>query len=297
MVRDALGAPMVSSARALARPLLRTVGRRVAHPPPDAELRRAVGERTVLVTGASRGIGARVAVACGRAGAHVLLVARTRELLEEVAAEVRDAGGEATVHPCDLSDLDAVTRLTRQVLDAHGRVDVLINNAAHSIRRTVAETEVDRHDAERLATVNYLAAVRLMLAFAPGMAANGDGHIVQISTVATLAHPPRFAAYLASKAALEEYGRVLAAELRHRGVDVSVVHLPLVRTEMIAPTADYRGLPSFSPEQGAAFVLRALAGRPVAVALGVRAPLHLLDGLAPGVLRWAVSRLAPRHDP
>jgi short-subunit dehydrogenase len=286
---------MVSSVTALARPVLRAVGRRVARGPSEAELRRAVGGRTVLVTGASRGIGARVAVACGRAGSHVLLVARSRALLEGVAAEVRDAGGTATAHLCDLSDLDAVTRLTRQVLEEHGRVDVLVNNAAHSIRRTVVETDVERNDAERLATLNYLAAVRLMLAFAPGMAANGDGHIVQISTVATLAHPPRFAAYLASKAALEEYGRVLAAELRHRGVDVSVVHLPLVRTEMIAPTSAYRGVPSFSAEQGAAFVLRALARRPVAVALGVRAPLHLIDGVAPGFLRWAVSRIAPRH--
>jgi short-subunit dehydrogenase len=281
-------------AAAVARPLLRAVGRRVARAPSEAELRRALEGRVVLITGASRGIGARVAVACGRAGADVLLVARTRERLETVATEIRGGGGLATVHPCDLSDLDAVTRLTQDVLRAHGRVDVLVNNAAHSIRRTVVETTPARSDAERLATVNYLAAVRLMLAFAPGMAEHGDGHIVQVSTVATLAHPPRFAAYLASKTALEEYGRVLAAELRHRGVDVSVVHLPLVRTEMIAPTAEYRGLPSFSPEQGAAFVLRALARRPVAVALGLHGPLRLVDGLAPGLLRRAVSRLAPR---
>lgn len=289
-------APRSVRAAAVARPLLRAVGRRVARPPSAAELRRAVGGRVVLITGASRGIGARVAVACGGAGAHVLLVARTGERLETVATEIRDHGGHATVHPCDLSDLDAVTRLTEEVLQAHGRVDVLVNNAAHSIRRTVVETTPARDDAERLATLNYLAAVRLMLAFAPGMAEHGDGHVVQVSTVATLAHTPRFAAYLASKTALEEYGRVLAAELHHRGVDVSVVHLPLVRTEMIAPTAEYRGLPTFSPEQGAAFVLRALARRPTAVALGLHGPLHLLDGLAPGLLRRAVSRLAPRGE-
>jgi short-subunit dehydrogenase len=282
-------------AAALVRPLLRAVGRRVARPPSDEELRRAVGGRVVLITGASRGIDAEVAAACGHAGAHVLLVARTRERLEAVATGIRDGGGRASVYPCDLSDLDAVTRLTEDILQAHGRVDVLVNNAAHSIRRTVVETAPAGSDAERLATLNYLAAVRLMLAFAPGMAQHGDGHIVQVSTVATLAHAPRFAAYLASKTALEEYGRVLAAELRHRGVDVSVVHLPLVRTEMIAPTTEYRGLPSFSPEQGAAFVLRALARRPVAVALGLHGPLHLVDGMAPGLLRRAVSRLAPRN--
>lgn len=279
------------------RPLLRALGRRMARGPSAAELQRAVAGRTLLITGASRGIGAEVAVACGRAGAHVLLVARDRSRLEQVAAEIRRSGGGATVHPCDLADLDAVTQLAADVLAAHGRVDVLVNNAAHSIRRTVSATDPATHDAERLATLNYLAPVRLMVALAPGMAAHGDGHVVQISTLATLAHPPRFPAYLASKAALEEYGRVLAAELHHRGVQVSVVHLPLVRTDMIAPTAAYRGVPTFSPEQGAAFVLRALVRRPVAVALGVRTPLHVLDGVAPRLLRRAVARLAPQDLP
>lgn len=277
-----------------ARPLLRSVGRQVARRPSERELRSALAGRRVLITGASRGIGARVAVACGRAGAHVLLVARTAPLLEEIAEEIRIGGGEATTYPCDLSDLDAVSDLASRLVAEHGGVDVLVNNAAHSIRRTVVETDAATRDAERLATLNYLAPVRLMLALAPGMATRGSGHVVQVSTLGTLAHPPRFAAYLASKAALEQYGRVLASELREQGVEVSVVHLPLVRTDMIAPTEAYRGVPSFSPEQGAAFVLRALVHRPVAVALGLRAPLHLVDGLAPRLLRWGSSLLTRR---
>lgn len=180
------------------------------------------------------------------------------------------------------------------MLTTHGRVDVLVNNAAHSIRRTVVATDPATRDAERLATLNYLAPARLVGALTPAMAEHGDGHVVQVSTLATLVDAPRFSAYLAAKAALETFGRVLGAELRHRGVVVTVVHLPLVRTEMIAPTAAYRGVPTFSAEQGAAFVLRALAHRPHAVALGLRAPLRVLDGLAPGVLAAAVARLAPR---
>lgn len=278
----------------LARPVLRSLGAAVARPPAPAALRAAVGGRVVLLTGASRGIGARVAVACGQAGAHLVLVARDAQRLGAVADEVRAAGGTAEVRPCDLSDLDAVAGLAAEVLAAHGRVDVLINNAAHSIRRTVLATDPTARDAERLATLNYLAPTQLMVAVAPAMAEHGAGHVVQVSTLATLVDAPRFAAYLAAKSALESYGRVLGAELRHRGVRVSVVHLPLVRTEMIAPTAAYRGLPTFSAQQGAAFVLRALAHRPHAVALGVRTPLRVLDGLAPGVLAAAVARLAPR---
>lgn len=283
--------------RAAARPLVRATGRHLARAPAPGDLRRAVGGRIVLVTGASRGIGARVAVACGRAGAHVLLVARTAAGLDRVAAQIRAEGGTATTYQCDLADLDAVSRLGQQVLADHGVVDVLVNNAAHSIRRTLAASDPATRDAERLVTLNYLAAVRLMHVLVPPMAARGGGHIVQVSTLATLVHPPRFAAYLASKAALEEYGRVVASELRHRGVAVTVVHLPLVRTDMIAPTSAYRRLPTFSPEQGAAFVLRALVRRPVAVALGLRAPLHLLDGLAPRLLRRVTAQLAPRDEP
>ena len=285
---------LLARATQVATPLLRPIGDRLVGRPSAAALRRALAGRTVLITGASRGIGARVAQACGEAGATVLLVARDRDRLSEVADGIVAAGGHAEVWPCDLSDLDAVSTLATQVLDVHGHVAVLVNNAAHSIRRTVLATEPDTRDAERLATLNYLAPVRLMVAFAPAMAAHADGHVVQISTLATLAHPPRFPAYLAAKAALEEYGRVLAAELHHRDVRVTVVHLPLVRTAMIAPTAAYRGVPAFTAEQGAGFVLRALVDRPVAVGLGVRAPLHLVDGLAPRLLRRAAARLAPR---
>lgn len=286
---------VVARAVRAADPVLRPVGRYLARRPGPHALRRALAGRTVLLTGASRGVGARVAVACGQAGARVLLVARDRGRLAQVAAEIADHGGDAEVWPCDLSDLDAVTVLTDRILAEHGRVDVLINNAAHSIRRTVLATDPATLDAERLVTLNYLAAVRLMTALAPAMADHGDGHIVQISTLATLAHPPRFAAYLASKAALEQHGRVLATELRHRGVRVTVVHLPLVRTEMIAPTAAYRAVPTFSAEQGASFVLRALADRPHAIALGVRAPLLVLDAVAGPWLQAALGRLAPRE--
>ncbi len=281
--------------RNLPRPLLHSLGRLLANEPTEREARDALGGKTVLITGASRGVGARVAAACGDTGAHVLLVARTRERLEKIANVIRGRGGQATVYPCDLSDADATSSLIAAVLQDHDRVDVLINNAGHSIRRSVVESLDGAEDAERLIELNYLAAVRLMAAFAPGMAEHGDGHIVQISSVGTLLHHPRFAAYLASKMALEEYGRVLAGELHHQGVDVTVVHLPLVSTAMIAPTEAYRALPRFTPDQAAGFVLRALVSRPMTLSLGLRTPLHLIDGVAPSLLRRAGS-LVTRYE-
>ena len=257
-------------------------------------LHEAVAGRVVLVTGASDGIGEVVARDCAAAGAVVLLVARRRERLEQVRDDIVAAGGRAHVHPADLADMDDVARLADEVLAAHGHVDVLVNNAGRSIRRAVADT-VDRfHDVERVTQLNYFGAVRLTLALLPSMLERGDGHVVQVSTLGTLFHPPRFSAYLAAKAALEEYSRVLATEVESRGVTVSVVHMPLVRTAMIAPTKRYARAPAMSPRQAAALVTRAIADRPMQVSLGLRPAAMVLDGVLPRAMQTAWTRLLRR---
>ena len=244
-------------------------------------LRRAVDGRVVLVTGASQGIGAAVARDVAASGGHALLVARNHARLTEVHDEIAATGGRATVHAADLSDDADVERLAEEVLDAHGHVDVLVNNAGRSIRRGVVDT-VDRfHDVERVTRLNYFGAVHLTLALLPSMIERGDGHVVQVSTLGTLFHPPRFSAYLGAKAALEEYSRVLATEVAPDGVTVSVVHMPLVRTDMIAPTRRFDRSPALSPEQAAALVTRAVVERPASVSLGLRPVAGLLDAVVP----------------
>ncbi len=258
------------------------------------ELRDAIAGRVVLVTGASDGIGEIVARDCAAAGAVVLLVARRRERLEQVRDDIIAAGGQAHVHPADLADMDDVERLAAEVLAAHGHVDVLVNNAGRSIRRAVADT-VDRfHDVERVTQLNYFGAVRLTLALLPSMLERGEGHVVQVSTLGTLFHPPRFSAYLGAKAALEEYSRVLATEVGPQGVTVSVVHMPLVRTAMIAPTKRYERAPAMSPSQAAALVTRAIAERPMQVSLGLRPLATVLDGVLPRAIQTAWEQVLRR---
>lgn len=196
--------------------------------------------KVVLVTGASRGVGRALAVQAGAAGATVLLVARGVEKLEEAVAEIRAAGGLAYAYPTDLSSYEQVDALAETVLRERGGVDVLVHNAAHSIRRP-ASLSVDRfHDYERLMRLNYFAPVRLTLHLLSSLRAR-SGSVSHVLTQGVLIPTPFFPAYTASKAALDAFADALAGELQHEGLRVSSVYLPLVKTEMIGPTADYAG--------------------------------------------------------
>jgi NAD(P)-dependent dehydrogenase (short-subunit alcohol dehydrogenase family) len=225
-------------------------------------LERALADRTVLVTGASSGIGEATALRIGGAGGRVLLVARSADKLEDIAARIAEHGGVAHACPADLSDPADVRRLTEEVLEEHGGVDILVNNAGRSIRRSVKFSTEREHDFERTMELNYMAPVRLVLAFLPGMRERGFGHIVNVSSAAVQVRTPRFAAYTASKAALDAFSACAAAELSHEGIRFTTVSMPLVRTPMIKPTEMYRNWPSLSPEQAAERVCTAIVYRP-----------------------------------
>ncbi len=249
----------------------------------DRTLSAAVRGKVVLITGASSGIGRATAVKVADAGATVLLVARSLEKLEETKAEIEAAGGVAHIHRCDMSDTDDVERMAAEVLAYHGHVDILVNNAGRSIRRSV-ELAYDRfHDYERTIQLNYFGAVRLILALLPAMQARKSGHIVNVSTIGTQTNPPRFSAYVASKAALDAFGRVIASEVLDDGVHITTIHMPLVRTPMIAPTRMYDVFPAITPEEAAEMLARAMVERPKKVATRLGTFGELLYAVAPTV--------------
>jgi NAD(P)-dependent dehydrogenase (short-subunit alcohol dehydrogenase family) len=227
-----------------------------------ATLERAVEGRTVLVTGASSGIGAAAALQIGRAGGNVLLVARREDRLGDVAARISEHRGSASVYPADLADAADVDRLSAEVLARHGGVDILVNNAGHSIRRSLTRSYDRIHDFELTIDLNYLAPVRLVLAFLPGMRARGFGHVVNVSSASVQIRTPRFAAYTASKAALDAFSDCAAAELVGDGIRFTTISMPLVRTPMIEPTAMYASFPALSPEQAGDRVCKAIIHRP-----------------------------------
>ncbi|HEV2724437.1 MAG TPA: SDR family oxidoreductase, partial [Thermoleophilaceae bacterium] len=191
----------------------------------DRSLPGAIAGKRILITGASSGIGQETALKVGAAGGTVLLVSRTREKLEEVAAQVRDAGGTAFVHPADLSDMEDIDRLAREVLEEHGGVDILVNNAGRSIRRSVARSYERFHDYERTMQLNYFGALKLIMAFLPGMRERKSGHIINVSSIGAQTNTPRFSAYVASKSALDAFTRCAAPECLADNVKFTTVYM------------------------------------------------------------------------
>ena len=211
-------------------------------------LAERVAGRTVLITGASSGIGRATALKIGEAGGTMLLVARTKAKLDELAEEIEDLGGIAYSCPCNLTDMDDIDRMADEVLERHGEVEILINNAGKSIRRSIAHSYDRFHDFQRTMQLNYFGPVKLILKLLPVMREQGTGHIINISTIGLQVNTPRFSAYVASKAALDAFSRSIAPEIVGDGVHMTTIYMPLVRTPMIAPTKLYDRFPTLSPD-------------------------------------------------
>jgi NAD(P)-dependent dehydrogenase (short-subunit alcohol dehydrogenase family) len=228
----------------------------------DRSLAAAVNGRTVVITGASSGIGRAAALKVAAAGGVPLLVARSLDKLEATKAEIEAAGGTAYVYSADLSDLDSIDALVKQILDEHVRVDMLVNNAGRSIRRSIALSQDRFHDFERTMQLNYFGAIRLTMGLLPHMRERAFGHIVNVSSIGAQTNPPRFSAYVASKAALDAWTRVVSSEVVGDGITFTTIHMPLVRTPMIAPTKIYDSFPTITPDEAGDLVGEALRSKP-----------------------------------
>jgi NAD(P)-dependent dehydrogenase (short-subunit alcohol dehydrogenase family) len=255
-----------------------------------AQLSRRVRNKHVVVTGASSGIGLDCALKLGAAGATVILAARTPSKLQDTVDRIRADGGKAFAYACDLSDMGDCDRFIQQVLDEHRHVDILINNAGRSIRRSVKHSFDRFHDFERTMQLNYFGALRLIFGFAPKMLERKSGHIINISSIGVLASPPRFSAYVASKAALDAFSWCAAPEFADAGVRFTTINMPLVRTPMIAPTKLYDAFPTLSPDEAAELVMSAVIDKPKRVATGLGLAGAVAQAVAPGVSEFILNQ-------
>jgi len=249
----------------------------------DRSLAGHVRDKVVLITGGSSGIGKAAALMMGEAGAKVIIVARKEDELLVAKKEIEATGAKAFAYTCDLADFDSAERLCQRVLKEHGAVDVLVNNAGRSIRRSIALSYDRFHDFERCMQLNYFGSLKMILGLLPTMAERRTGHIINISSIGVLSNAPRFSAYVASKAALDAFSRCAASEFSDTGVAFTTINMPLVRTPMIAPTKIYDSVPTITPEEAADMIKQAVIYRPqrIATRLGIFA--SVLHALAPKV--------------
>ncbi|MBI2571547.1 MAG: SDR family oxidoreductase [Candidatus Schekmanbacteria bacterium] len=263
---------------------------------PDLRWRAAFAGKTVVITGASSGVGEALALRCAASGAHVLLVARRQAELQRVAELIRSTGGRASCYPADLSKLGACDDVAARITADHGAVDVLVNNAARSIRRPLRESLERFHDFERLMQLNYFAAVRLIRAFLPGMRRRRSGHVVNVLTAGVALPTPFFGAYGATKAALSHLTDTLAAEFLAENIHFGSVYLPFVRTPMMDATGVYEKTRAMTPETAAEWIMECVAGRKRHVMSFDTRRRWALNGLAPMTLTRILNVLFQIYD-
>jgi short-subunit dehydrogenase len=258
--------------------------------------------RLVLVTGASSGIGEATARRYGRTGAHVLLLARNADRLDEAARAVRNDGGTATAYPVDLADPKAIAETSARIARETGIPDILINNAGAGRWLPIAETSAE--EALAMIDVPYLAAFNLTRAFLPAMLARRTGAIACITSPASFIVWPNAAAYTAARQALAGFAEALRAEVKGAGLNVTLVVLGLVESpywqhnpgsRKYAPVIDPRIAPPMSPEDAAEVIFAGIEGRRrmVVKPAALRA-LFLLNAIAPRLVASQLRRSIPR---
>ena len=255
----------------------------------DRTLKGTVAGKVVLITGGSSGIGLAAAHKFAEAGATTIICGRDQDKLDEACAEAKAKGYQFIAYSADIADMTDCDRFVQLLIDNHGGVDFLINNAGRSIRRAI-ESSYDRfHDYERTMQLNYFGCLRVTMGFLPGMVEKRKGHVVNISSIGVLTNAPRCSAYVASKAALDAWTRCASSEFADQGITFTTINMPLVRTPMIAPTKIYNNVPTLSPEEAAAMIAQACIFKPVRIATRLGITGQLLHALVPRVAQITMN--------
>ena len=255
----------------------------------DRTLKGTVAGKVVLITGGSSGIGLAAAHKFAEAGATTIICGRDQDKLDEACAEAKAKGYQFIAYSADIADMTDCDRFVQLLIDNHGGVDFLINNAGRSIRRAI-ESSYDRfHDYERTMQLNYFGCLRVTMGFLPGMVAKRKGHVVNISSIGVLTNAPRFSAYVASKAALDAWTRCASSQFADQGITFTTINMPLVRTPMIAPTKIYNNVPTLSPEEAADMIAQACIFKPVRIATRLGITGQLLHALVPRVAQITMN--------
>jgi len=259
-----------------------------------------MASKLVLITGASSGIGAALAKLYGRAGAHLLLLARNAERLGTVAEAIWRGGGSATAYPIDLADAKAIEETSAKIAREVGTPDVLINNAGAGRWLPVVKTTAE--DAASMIEVPYLAAFNLTRAFLPYMLTRQSGAIACVTSPASFLAWPNAAAYIAARRALAGFTEALRSEVKGKGVSVTLVVLGTVETSywehnpgsrQNLPKANLRLAPTLSADEAAEAIFAGVERRKrTVVKPAIFRVLFLLNALFPRLVARQLRRAA-----
>ena len=187
--------------------------------------------KTILLTGASSGIGEALAVALARKGATLGLIARREELLIDLAARCEAVGGKAMVLPCDVVDPAAVQMAADEFRTEYGHIDIMIANAGIGGNDPLTRA-YDPMSVKKLIDINLLGAVNSIHAVVPQMIEKGSGHLVAISSLAGFRGLPKSAAYSASKAGMTAFFESVRLDHARNGIDVTIIHPGFIKTPL-----------------------------------------------------------------
>lgn len=224
----------------------------------EGKLACAVSGKTIVITGASSGIGEQVAYLLSSCDVHLVLVARRGEKLTAMKEEIERRAANVRIFPADLREAQELEGFLNFIAQLPGGVDIIVSNAGLSIHRSIEESLDRFHDFTRTMAINYFAPVRLLLSIIPQLKQN-QGQIINVSTINTSLIPlPYWAAYQASKSAFDTWLRSAAPELNASGIYTTSIYLPLVKTPMIAPTTAYQNTPAMSARHAAGIIVKAM---------------------------------------
>lgn len=248
--------------------------------------------RTVVITGASSGIGRATAEALADEGTRMVLLARRRDVLDEVAAVVAERGAEVLVQAVDLRDADAARAAALEAVERWGAPDLVFANAGHSIARSLEGCVARPDTITRSAAANYTGPIHHLLPLLGAMLEQGRGQVVASSTVNARTSVPGWSAYISSKAAFDAWLRSIEPELRAGGVATSILAFPLVATPMTARGHGPRQRGGMSAEDAAGWVARAVVTRRPRITPVWLKPYEVLHAAAP----VTVSRITGRFS-
>lgn len=234
-------------------------------------------DKTVLITGASSGIGQETAREFAKKNAKLILVARRKKKLDELEKELKKFNIKIMTYPCDISDKSQVKKMSKEVLQKFESVDILVNNAGFAIYGSVSDLTIEEIESQ-MAT-NYFGMVYCIKSFLPSMIKKRSGHIVNVASVAASFGLPGIAPYCASKFAMLGFSEGLKYELKGTGIGITVVSPIMVRTDFFDHPS-FEKMPKYSPTS--------LSAKTVAKAILRAANSPRLEIIVPSVVRGAV---------